>query len=53
VEPQIDPEPYGIGVDKGSTELKDIIADALQAIRDSGEYDQILAKWELEGVALQ
>ena len=53
VEPQIDPEPYGIGVDKGSTELKDVIADALQAIRDSGEYDQILAKWELEGVALQ
>ena len=52
VEPQIDPEPYGIGVDKGSTELKDVIADALQAIRDSGEYDQILAEWKLEAVAL-
>lgn len=53
VEPQIDPEPYGIGVDKGSTELKDVIADALQAIMDSGEYDQILADWDLEAVALQ
>src|SRR3990172_3905974 len=52
VEPQIDPEPYGIGVDKGSTELKGVIADALQAIRDSGEYDQILAEWKLEAVAL-
>ena len=53
VEPQIDPEPYGIGVDKGSTELKDVIADALQAIIDSGEYDQILVNWDLEAVALQ
>jgi len=52
VEPQIDPEPYGIGIRKGSTELKDAIADAIQAIRDSGEYDQILADWELEAVAL-
>jgi len=50
---QIDPEPYGIGVAKESTELNDVIADALQAIIDSGEYDTILAKWELESVALQ
>jgi ABC-type amino acid transport substrate-binding protein len=53
VEPQIDPEPYGVGIRKGSTELKDAIADAIQAIRDSGEYDQILAKWGLEAVALE
>ena len=52
VEPQIDPEPYGVGIRKGSTELKDAIADAIQAIRDSGEYDQILAEWNLEAVAL-
>jgi len=52
VEPQIDPEPYGVGIRKGSTELKDAIADAIQAIRDSGEYDQILAEWGLEAVAL-
>ncbi len=53
VEPQIDPEPYGIGVDKGSTELNAAIADALQAIMDSGKYDEVLERWELEAVALQ
>ena len=53
VRPQIDPEPYGIGVAKGSAELNDAIADALQAIIDSGEYGDILAKWDLEAVALQ
>jgi polar amino acid transport system substrate-binding protein len=52
VEPQIAPEPYGVGIRKGSTELKDAITDAIQAIRDSGEYDQILANWGLEAVAL-
>jgi polar amino acid transport system substrate-binding protein len=52
VEPQIEPEPYGVGIRKGSTELKDAIADAIQAIRDSGEYDEVLAKWGLEAVAL-
>ncbi len=53
VETQIAPEPYGIGVRTESTELKDAIADAIQAIRDSGEYDDILADWDLEAVALQ
>ena len=53
VETQIDPEPYGIGVRKESTALNDVIADALQAIIDSGEYGDILAKWGLESVALQ
>ncbi len=50
---QIDPEPYGIGVAKESTELNGVIAAALQAIMDSGEYDDILALWQLESVALQ
>ena len=53
VEPQIDPEPYGVGIRKGSTELNDAIADAIQAIRASGEFDRILAEWGLEAVALQ
>ena len=53
VETQIAPEPYGIGVRKDSTELNDVIADAIQAIRDSGKYDQILAEWGLEAVALR
>ena len=52
VEPQIAPEPYGIGMRKTSTEFNDAIADALQAIKDSGKYDEVLAKWELEAVAL-
>ncbi len=52
VEPQIEPEPYGVGMRKTSTELKDVITDALQAIRDSGKYDEVLAKWNLEAVAL-
>ncbi len=50
---QIDPEPYGIGVAKESTELNAVIADALQAIMDSGEYVNILTRWQLESVALQ
>jgi ABC-type amino acid transport substrate-binding protein len=53
VEPQIDPEPYGVGMRKTSTELNDVITDAVQAIRDSGKYDEVLAKWDLEAVALQ
>ncbi|MEE8347358.1 MAG: ABC transporter substrate-binding protein [Dehalococcoidia bacterium] len=53
VETQIAPEPYGIGVRQESTELNNVIADAIQAIRDSGKYDQILAEWGLEAVALQ
>jgi len=53
VEPQIDPEPYGVGMRKTSTELNDVITDAVQAIRDSGKYDEVLAKWNLEAVALE
>ena len=52
VEPQIAPEPYGVGMRKTSTELNDAITDAVQAIRDSGKYDEVLAKWGLEAVAL-
>ncbi len=53
VETQIAPEPYGIGLREGSTELNAVIGDAVQAIRDSGKYDQILADWGLEAIALQ
>ncbi len=52
VETQIAPEPYGIGVRKESTALKQALSDALAAIRDSGKYDEILAKWNLESTAL-
>src|SRR3990172_614705 len=42
---QIDPAPYGIGVRKSSTELKSALEQALDAIIESGEYDDIIAKW--------
>jgi polar amino acid transport system substrate-binding protein len=52
VEPQIDAQPYGIGIRKTSTELNDAITKAVQAIKDSGKYDEVLAKWDLQAVAL-
>lgn len=52
LETQIEPEPYGIGLRKGSTALKAAIEEAFQAIRDSGEYDDILAKWGVESTRL-
>jgi len=52
VETQVAPEPYGIALRKGSTELKAVLEQALQAIMDSGEYDNILTKWDLSSTAL-
>jgi polar amino acid transport system substrate-binding protein len=52
VSPQVEPEPYGIGVRKESTELKAVLEEALQAIRDDGTYESILAEWMLEAIAL-
>jgi polar amino acid transport system substrate-binding protein len=42
---QIDPAPYGIGVRKTSTELKAVLEQALDAIIESGKYDEIIEKW--------
>ncbi|MGH9202062.1 MAG: ABC transporter substrate-binding protein [Vicinamibacterales bacterium] len=42
---QIDPAPYGIGVRKSSTELKSVLEQALDAIIESGKYDEIIEKW--------
>ena len=53
VDTQIDPEPYGLGVRKTSTELNTALSDALQAIIADGTYDSILADWDLAAVALQ
>jgi branched-chain amino acid transport system substrate-binding protein len=52
VQVQIDPKPYGIGVRSDSTELKRVLGLALETIRASGEYDAILARWDLESTAL-
>jgi polar amino acid transport system substrate-binding protein len=52
VDTQIDPEPYGIGVRKGSTELNTVIAAALDAIIADGTYASILSDWDLPDIAL-
>jgi polar amino acid transport system substrate-binding protein len=49
----VEAAPYGIGVRKGSTQLKAAIEGALQKLQASGKYDQILAKWGLEGGAIE
>jgi len=52
VNTQIDPEPYGIGVRKASTELNTVIAAALDAIIADGTYASILSDWDLSSIAL-
>ena len=49
---QLQPEPYGIGVRKESTAQKAALEEALQAIQDSGKYDEILTKWDVASFAL-
>jgi polar amino acid transport system substrate-binding protein len=49
----VPPEPYGIGLRKGSTELKAALEDALQEIIDNGTYDDILDKWGLTSGAIE
>jgi polar amino acid transport system substrate-binding protein len=48
----IDAAPYGIGVDKGSAQLKAAIEGALQKLIANGKYKAILIKWGLEGGAI-
>jgi polar amino acid transport system substrate-binding protein len=45
--------PYGIGVRKDSTALKTAVEGALKKLQENGKYDEILAKWGLEGGALE
>ncbi|MCG6497957.1 ABC transporter substrate-binding protein [Kitasatospora sp. A2-31] len=39
--------PYGITVAKGDTALRDVLAKALDTLIHNGEYDKILAKWNV------
>jgi len=48
----VEAAPYGIGVRKGSTELKAAIEGALQKLIANGEYKAILIEWGLEGGAI-
>jgi polar amino acid transport system substrate-binding protein len=52
VEQQIDVAPYGIAIPKGSP-LVQLVQQALREVIQSGEYDRILAKWNLTGGALK
>ena len=52
VNTQIAPEPYGIGIRKTSTDLGDVIQEALDALKADGTYAGILAAWDLSSIAL-
>lgn len=49
----IEAAPYGIGVRKGSSELKAALEEALAALIDDGTYEEILSKWGLESGAIE
>lgn len=53
VNPQVEPEPYGIGLRKESTDLNGVLEEALQAVIDDGTYDELLEKWGLELAKLE
>jgi polar amino acid transport system substrate-binding protein len=53
VAPRFDSAPYGIGVRKDSTALKDALEAALQQIMDDGTYTEILEKWGQEDFAYE
>jgi len=48
----VEAAPYGIGVRKGSTQLKAAIEGALQKLIANGKYKAILIEWGLEGGAI-
>ncbi|MEV6978286.1 ABC transporter substrate-binding protein [Kitasatospora sp. NPDC093806] len=45
--------PYGIALRKDDTELRDVLAKAVDQLIRSGEYDKILAKWNVAAGAAQ
>jgi polar amino acid transport system substrate-binding protein len=49
---QIEAGPYGIGVRKTDTAIRDAIQKAVQALIDNGDYAKILDKWKVKAGAL-
>jgi polar amino acid transport system substrate-binding protein len=49
---QIEAGPYGIGVSKESTQLRDAIQAAMNAIIENGDYAKILEKWNVKDGAV-
>ncbi len=45
--------PYGIALRKEDTELRDVLAKAIDQLIRSGEYDKILSKWNVAAGAAQ
>jgi polar amino acid transport system substrate-binding protein len=45
---QLEAGPYGIGVRKEDTQVRDALQKALQAVIDSGDYAKVLDKWNVK-----